>query len=161
MAATATAPSYTPEQYEKTKNTYGSIRQSADIKVVDQGRNIAQEIASAESIFKRIKRTVDDDGQYADGELAPSASAIETARRLLESAAIPEAIHPTIAVYYGELDITWQAHGKLVRLIVFSDSRAPRVYFHVDSEAVLTRGHSNEATQESFNERIQWLLTES
>lgn len=161
MAATATAPSFTLEEYQEARKSYSSIWGSADWNVVNYGARADDDCrCSAESISLQIDETLDDVDQYESGEVAPSPSAVEAVKTLLNgcATAIPTSVRPTVSAYYGELDVTWEANGKLVRLIFYSDDRPPKVYFHVESEAVLTRGHSEEVSQASFKKRLQWLM---
>lgn len=160
--ATATAPSFTGEQYRRSRETYGNVDSLTDkfymgyedVRATDQEN-------SARSIGEQIDDSVGDADQYDTEEQAPSTDAIYAAKTLISGVHIPRQIRPEVSVYYGELDVTWRSSDKLVRLIVYSDDRTPKIYSQRDSDNVLSRGQLLDANQNLLNEKLNWLLSQT
>jgi hypothetical protein len=117
---------------------------------------------SAASIATRIDAVITDDELYELGEPRPSSETVAKAKDLILSAEHvgSKFPHPKISVYFGEVDITWKAQDRLLRVIVFPDPIRPAVlYFQTDRGEALTRGESVEVTNaEDLPRRLNWLL---
>ncbi|HXB68503.1 MAG TPA: hypothetical protein VNY05_09675 [Candidatus Acidoferrales bacterium] len=117
---------------------------------------------SATSIATRIDEVIADDDLYELGEPRPSSETVAKAKELILSAEYvgSKFPHPKISVYFGEVDITWKAQDRLLRVIVFPDPLRPAaLYFQTDKGEALTRGESVEVTNaEDLSRSLNWLL---
>jgi hypothetical protein len=114
------------------------------------------------ALIAEIDRIVADPDSYEDGEEHPSAVAIATMKELLAQASDIGASFPKsalVSAFHGELDATWRASNKTLRLIAYSNDRLPLLYFCTDSGEALTRGQSiRPVTAQQLSERLAWLV---
>jgi hypothetical protein len=124
---------------------------------------VFQSYEAAGSIAAKIDAIVVDSDRYEPGEPRPTQETIAKAKGLIQSAERNGSKFPKseIAVYFGEIDITWRVANRLLRLIVFADPvKNALLYFQTDKGEALTRGESIDVNNEGkdLSQQLTWLL---
>jgi len=119
-------------------------------------------LQSADEILNRLDAVVADDDQYQQDEQRPSEATLNLAKQLIqavEKSGVTEFPRTYVAVYYGEIDITWKTRRDLARLMVKPNGEV-ELYRQPDYPSS-PRGESipiTTADSARIAEQIEWLL---
>jgi len=136
----------------------GDIIFTTGLETCHQGEPISEYTGG---IGAKIDEVIADPDSYEPGEEHPSQDAIIAMKRLLAQA--NEAGHalptPSVSTFHGELDVTWRADNRTLRVVTYSNGRAPLLYFYIENGDALTRGLTIQpVTAQQLSERIAWLV---
>lgn len=125
------------------------------------GTSTAETWVDADDIATEIDAVVAERENFEHGEVPPSDEAVHVMKQILHAAEGLGAQFPqtSVSTYYGELDATWERENRMLRVIAYSDGRAPILYFCADQGEPLTRGQTiRPASAQQLSEKLKWLI---
>ena len=140
------------EYFAEFSASYGSTEGGAVMALAKDG---------ASGISTEIDAVVADYTAYEPGEPRPTIEAIQSMKSILRGAEQQGSVLPAAraGTYYGELDATWEKDNRILRLITYSDSRKPLIYFCTDNGQAMIHGESIQpAGASELADKLQWLV---
>jgi hypothetical protein len=113
------------------------------------------------SLLELIDAVCADQDSLEEGEQPPAKKAIADLKTIIvEAAARADTNIPVgdVAIFFGELSVTWRYGNRMLRATTFSDPRTPRLDFGTTPEGALgTYEFDTHATGAKLVEKLQWL----
>ena len=116
--------------------------------VKSNGATECNSAAPPSTLLERIESAIADTDCYEDEEPRPSATTLRKLKAIVTEAEafFAQLRKPKISTYFGEIDLTWETHHRMLRLIAYPGEKPMQLYVWVKDGSPLPKGTMTAAT---------------